>query len=395
MLKTGQTDLPLHGGACPSWLFARMKELARAIVEVILEENGPREILWRLSHPYWFQSLGCVLGFDWHSSGLTTTVCAALKEGAGEVARQAGLFFAGGKGLTARKTPQEIERTADLFGISSGERLIYASRMAAKVDSAAVQDGFELYHHFFVYTDQGDWAVIQQGMNEELKTARRYHWLSLTLKDFTLEPHQAVCCDVTTETLNLVSPLNLALREGALEVSRLSPDVTWGELKALTESSLYLSLPLAHAIPKSSSINKALRALYESQAQDFESLLNISGVGAGTLRALCLVAEVTFGVKASFSDPARYSFAHGGKDGHPFYVNTTDMEISYNTLRRAVKRAKLQDKTMIEALRRLALWHQEAASVRATPDIKEKTLPRKRPLLQASQLSLFPEMGEK
>ena len=365
-MRTGTANLPLHGGKCPAWLFTHMKALSRAIVEVILEEDGPDEVLRRLSHPYWFQALGCVVGFDWHSSGVTTTVCGALKEGLVEMGPHTGLFVAGGKGRTARQTPLEIMNHADRHGLScSAEDLVYASKMSAKVDSAAVQDSYDIYHHCFFFTKDGHWAVIQQGMNEDLRQARRYHWLGDAVESFTTEPQAAICCDFTTDTLNLVANENENIREISTHLVQENPDRLLAEIKRLQESSL--TLPTCHPIPRTGYLNKALYAAYDKHPQDFEALLNVSGVGAGTLRALCLVAEVAYGARPSFSDPVRYSFAHGGKDGFPFPVNEADIEQSYTTLGRALRKAKAGQWEQLDALRKLARWHSESVKVQASP----------------------------
>ncbi|MBO8158916.1 DUF763 domain-containing protein [Thermosyntropha sp.] len=368
-MKTGSADLPLHSGKCPSWLFEHMKKLSTAIIEVILEESGSSEVLRRLSDPYWFQSLGCVAGFDWHSSGLTTTVCGAIKEGLSSL--NTGIFFAGGKGKTALNTPKEIEQIADKIPLqTSPSSLIYASKMAAKVDNAAVQDGYQIYHHFFVFTASGEWAVIQQGMNERLKQARRYHWLSLNLNSFTEEPHTAICCDKKGETLNLVSHKNSDLRSLSIQIAELKPEKILHELNLIS----HLKMPPHHTIPNTKYLDKSLRALYENRPEDFEKLLSIKGVGPRTLRALCLVAEVAYGAKPSFEDPVRYSFAHGGKDGFPFPVNEKDIENSYQTLRRALKKAKAGHAESLRTLKRLAEWHSKTVNIRATPELfEEKT----------------------
>ena len=366
-MKTGTANLPLHGGKCPAWLFVHMKALSTAIIEIIIEDFGISEVLRRLSDPYWFQALGCVVGFDWHSSGVTTTVCGAIKEGLAEIGPQAGLFFTGGKGRVARNTPLEIQIAAERYPVSKPvDELIYASKMAAKVDSAAVQDGYQIYHHFFVFTDKGEWAVIQQGMNENVNQARRYHWLSSSMKKFTEEPQAVICCDCRGETLNLVARDNYNIRTMSSEMIKLPPEALIKELIAIEKYLPELKLPRQHAIPRTSYLNKSLYAAYEQQPQDFEELLQVPGVGPGTLRALCLVAEVAYGAKPSFSDPVRYSFAHGGKDGFPFPVNEKDIENSYTTLRRALQRSRAGQKDQIAALKNLARWHSETITIQSS-----------------------------
>ncbi|HPF43710.1 MAG TPA: DUF763 domain-containing protein [Syntrophomonadaceae bacterium] len=361
-MRTGTADLPLHGGKCPAWLFVHMKALCAAIVEVIIEDQGTEEVLKRLSDPYWFQALGCVAGFDWHSSGVTTTVCGALKEGLAEIGPRAGLFITGGKGRVARGTPEEIMRQADKFPLAvDADRLVYASKMSAKVDSAAVQDGYQIYHHCFVFTDNGRWAVIQQGMNEDSLQARRYHWLSSAMTDFTVEPQNAICCNGTGETLNLVSEANQLLNRTSCEIARTHPDKLLREIVKIQGQRL--QLPRCHEIPRTAYLNKSLYAAYDRQPQNFEQLLQIPGIGPGTLRALCLAAEVAFGVEASYQDPVRYSFAHGGKDGFPFPVNQADIENSYQVLNRALRRSRAGHGEQLQALKNLAKWHSEVLDV--------------------------------
>src|SRR5919202_2247824 len=226
---TGYASLPLHGGKAPAWLFGRMVRLSREIVIYLASEYGTREVLRRLSDPFWFQAFGCVLGFDWHSSGVTTTVCGAVKEGLRGVDRELGLFAAGGKGGTSRKTPAQIVEACERLG-RDADPLVYASKTAAKVDNAAVQDGYQLYHHAFFFTPQGDWAVVQQGMSDATRMARRYHWLSEHVRDFVDEPHEAVCCDARGETLNLVAHESEPVRQTSVELATQPPHVTLREI---------------------------------------------------------------------------------------------------------------------------------------------------------------------
>lgn len=317
-----------------------MTRLSREIVRVMAEEFGPREVLARLSDPYWFQAFGCVLGFDWHSSGVTTTVCGALKEGLEGINKEIGLFVAGGKGSASRKTPRELQEIGLITGLDT-TRHVYASRMSAKVDNTALQDGYQLYHHTFLVTADGAWAVIQQGMNGSNRTARRYHWLSESVTDFVCEPHTAVCCDRTQPALNLVAQESAASRKIITDLSRLSPERTLAEIKRLQN----LTLPPRHWVDLDDlhpdRLHKALLSTYERQPENFESLLGISGVGPKTLRALALIGELIYGTPASVRDPVRFSFAHGGKDGHPYPVDRPTYEQSIRTLRRAVEAAKI------------------------------------------------------
>lgn len=354
-MRTGIAHLPLHYGKAPSWLFQRMIRLSREIALFIVDAWGPEEMLSRLSDPSWFQAFGCALGFDWHSSGVTTTVCGALKEGIRGLEKELGFYIAGGKGKTSRKTPQEITEICDRRSID-GAPLIYASRMSAKVDSAALQDGYQIYHHSFFFTRQGSWAVVQQGMNEKSRYARRYHWLSRGLKDFVCEPHWAVCCDKREEGLNLVAFESEQARGAMTELSHEKPDFLMAEGKKVKE----LYLPGSHSIPMEElhleRLEKSFVTIYEHSPKNFEGLLGIQGVGPKSLRALSLISELIYGAKASLKDPARFSFAHGGKDGHPYPVDRTTYDRTIEILKHAIEKARLGDRDKVEAIRRLRLF---------------------------------------
>lgn len=351
--RTGIAHLPLHGGSAPRWLFERMVLLARGVTCAIVEEYGPGEMLRRLSDPYWFQAFGCLLGFDWHSSGLTTVVCGALKEAMRGLERDTGLFIAGGKGGTSRRTPVEIEMAADRHSFQP-DSLVYASRMAAKVDSAALQDGFQLYHHTFLWTPRGQWAVIQQGMNESTRRARRYHWLSEAVSSFVCEPHHGIISQGGAAVLNMVASEAEGCRSLSAAVACEPPERTLRELERLQT----LDLPSHHHIHladiRARRLEKAFLKLYERQPRDFQALLGTEGVGPKTVRALALISEVVHGTPASFRDPARYSFAHGGKDGHPYPVDRETYDRSIDILRRALERARLGHTEKLQAFRRLA-----------------------------------------
>jgi uncharacterized protein len=351
--RTGYAHLPLHGGKAPRYLFDRMVPLSREIVIFLATEFGREEVLRRLSDPYWFQAFGCVLGFDWHSSGLTTTVCGALKEGLRGVDRELGLYVAGGKGATSRKTPAEITATCEKLG-RDPVPLVYASRMSAKVDNAAVQDGYQLYHHAFVFTADGEWCVVQQGMNDATSMARRYHWLSDRLTDYVSEPHAAICCDATTDTLNLVAAESAPSRSASALLATQKPEVT---LQALGHLPL-LDMPRRHHVATADIdprfLHKVLLRTYDAAPADFESLLSIEGVGAKTLRALALTAELIYGTAASRSDPARFAFAHGGKDGTPFPVDRTTYDATIEVMRDALNGARIDRGEKVRAFRRLA-----------------------------------------
>ncbi len=351
--RTGIANLPLHYGQAPRWLFERMVKLSREIVLAIAADFGPDEILRRLSDPYWFQSFGCVLGFDWHSSGVTTTLCGALKEALKGLERDLGLFIAGGKGRSSRKTPQEIEAWAERLSIDPSP-LIYASRMSAKVDSAAIQDGYELYHHTFLFTKSGLWTVIQQGMNESNRYARRYHWLGERVKSFVNEPHSAILSEARDKALNLVAQESEPARNTIAEIaSEERPEKILSELKKLKT----LNLPAHHYLSTEDlhpdSLSKIILSAYEQKPGSFEELLTLKGVGAKTLRALSLISELIYGVAPSYRDPARYSFAHGGKDGIPYPVDKETYDKSIELLSKAIGKAKLDLREKNEAIKRL------------------------------------------
>jgi hypothetical protein len=364
-------DLPLHRGSAPAWLFRRMVDMSGAIASLIVREQGPTELLRRLSDPFWFQAFGCVLGFDWHSSGVTTTVCGALKEAARKHSRDLGIVVCGGKGATSRRTPEEIRRACDRSG-DQAEPLIYASRMAAKVDSGAVQDGYQLYHHTFIFIPgAGAWCLVQQGMNKSLRYARRYHWNSLRLSSFVSEPHAAVACDRKTDVLNLVAGEGERHRQAVTALTREHPDRIMREVKPFllgpplplfdrprSAGTATLRMPSNHRFKlrdlNPSALKKVLLKTYESQACDFEEVLNEPGIGAEALRSLSLLAEVIYQAPASHRDPAAYSFAHGGKDGIPYPVNRKLYDANLERLRAAIAAAKIGDNDKVKALKALA-----------------------------------------
>ncbi|MEW6182319.1 MAG: DUF763 domain-containing protein [Bacillota bacterium] len=355
-MRTGIANLPLHSGKCPRWLFEKMVELARVLVELMVMEDGPDGVLNRLSDPFWFQALGCVLGFDWHSSGLTTTVCGALKEALREGQRDLGIFVCGGKGATALKTPEEIIRIADRYPLGANpEELVRASRLTAKVDQAALQDGYDLYHHSFIFSVKGTWTVVQQGMNPEARRARRYHWLSNACGDFVVEPHTAVCCDTSGPTLNLVARESDGSRKNLPAISGERPELLVGELKSIQDR--VLDLPERHRLLIADLNPARLKTVFEKsylrQPEDFISLLETPGVGARGVRALSLIAELVYGTAPSYRDPARFAFAHGGKDGTPFPVDRVTYDHSIKFLKKAVDRARIGESDKKAALARL------------------------------------------
>ena len=363
-MRTGIANLPLHTGKAPRWLFERMTLLAREITLVMARDFGPEEVLARLSDPHWFQAFGCVLGFDWHSSGVTTTVCGALKQGIKGLEKELGLFIAGGKGGAPRKTPSEIERSATDLPIEP-EKLVYASRMSAKVDSSALQDGYQLYHHVFFFTSKGKWAVVQQGMNDVNRYARRYHWLGqgaspLTeTKDFVCEPHRAICCDSQNNVLNMVARESAEAREVSTQLSWEKPETIIKEIKSLQT----LDMPVRHYTTlhdiHPDRLYKILLNTYENKPENFETLLGMEGVGPKTIRALSLIAELVYGIKGSIRDPVRFSFAHGGKDGYPFPVDRTTYDASIEFLRETVRQTKIGITDKKEAMKRLSRFENE------------------------------------
>jgi uncharacterized protein len=361
-MRTGTADLPLHGGRAPRWLFERMTLLAREMSLAILEEEGTAGLMRRLADPVWFQAFGCVLGFDWHSSGLTTTACGALKEGLRQLSSETGLYVAGGKGKTSRKTPQEIEAACWQLG-REPEPLVRASRLSAKVDSAAVQDGFQIYHHSFFFASDGSWAVVQQGMNESSGMARRYHWLPP--ERFDCDPHAAIAGERGQSVLNLVASEGEGNRQIAVALASESPTRVLGELKQMRS----VEMPRHHQVRLSDlhpdRIARALLSTYEQQPQDYTALLAVPGLGAKGLRALALVAELTYGEPASVRDPVSYSFAHGGKDGTPYPVDRSTYDGTIESLRRAVSDARAGYSEKSAALKRLAGVELQ---LRATPN---------------------------
>ncbi|MBN3039191.1 MAG: DUF763 domain-containing protein [Candidatus Omnitrophica bacterium] len=351
-MRTGIAHLPLHYGKAPTWLFGRMKNLAREIVSAIVSEYGKDEFLFKISDPFWFQAFGCCLGFDWHSSGLTTTVLGALKEGLKGADKELGIFVAGGKGATSRKTPYEIEQVGQKRLVNIDPRLlIYASRMSAKVDNTALQDGYQLYHHSFIFTKDGKWAVVQQGMNPLYRLARRYHWLSENTSDFVCEPHKAVCCDKATSTLNLVAKESSECRATSAKLCLEKPEKIVQDFKSLR-------LDRHHAVSiddiQPENLKKILLKTYQTQPKNFEQLLGIQGVGPKTIRALALISELIHGKAPSFRDPVRFSFAHGGKDGHPYPVNREEYDRSIQILKSAINQARVGQSEKSKAIKRLS-----------------------------------------
>ena len=373
--RTGSANMPLHGGHVPAWLSTRMAVMGRLIAEAIVLEYGRDEFLRRLAHPFWFQSFGAVMGMDWHSSGITTSVVGALKRGLAPVQRELGIFVCGGKGAHSRRTPQELLEVGETTGVDALP-LVRASRLVAKIDSAAVQDGFDLYLHGFFATREGRWCVVQQGMNERLGEARRYHWQSENLPGFFQSPHAAIEGANVGAIVNLADARAERSRDAGLELALSGPDRTVSVLRRLRRSeshtalSLFpetepeaavelphLRMPHHHDVRASDvmlrRLHGTLAAAAEAGPKDYAELLLTPGVGARTVEALAFVAEVLHGAPSRFSDPARFSLAHGGKDGHPFPVPLGVFDRTISVLKGAVARARLGSSEELAALRRL------------------------------------------
>jgi len=342
-------DLPLHHGHVPPWLASRMARLGRAITEAIVLEYGKGEVLRRLSDPLWFQSFGAVMGMDWHSSGITTSVVGALKRALNPISKELGIHVCGGRGKHSRNTPRELMQIGDQTGLD-GQHLVRCSRLSAKVDNTAIQDGFQIYLHSFVVTDEGEWVVIQQGMNDASGYARRYHWHSQQFESFVRSPHTWICGENQGELLNLVDREAGATQQGVLDIATEHPTRMIQEIHQIR-------MPARHDVKAKDVDLKRLGSVialaYEQELQDFESLLLLKGLGPRTLQSLTLVSEVIYGTPSRFRDPARYSFAHGGKDGKPFPVPTKVYDETIHTLSTAVQKAKIGHSEKKEALKSL------------------------------------------
>src|SRR3954454_11408157 len=365
--RTGSADLPLHGGRVPPWLAERMASLGAIITQAVVHHYGRDEFLQRLSHPFWFQSFGAVMGMDWHSSGITTSVIGALKRGLTPLGNELGIYVCGGRGRHSRQTPQELVSIGERVGFD-GSALATASRLVAKVDSAAVQDGFQLYLHSFIVTDEGHWVVVQQGMNDARRQARRYHWLSEGLKSFVEEPHAAIDGPGQGEIINLTDRRAAVSRQIQLDMLQsLGPDGIARKLRELEapvrspqpQQALlpHLVMPAHHDVRPSDVFERRLHATLAAAAErgpaDFPELLLVGGVGPRTVQALAMVAEVVHGAPFRFADPARFSFAHGGKDRHPLPVPLRVYDETIRVLKSAVQKAKLGREEELSAVKRL------------------------------------------
>lgn len=372
-MRTGIATIPLDYGKCPYWLFERMKRLSRGIVLAVAEEFGVEEILRRLSDPVWFQSLGCVIGFDWNSSGLGTTTMGALKEGLRGLENELGIFICGGKGKTSRKTPEQIQNWGEFLGWPAEKinKLVYASKISAKTDSSCLQDGFQIYSHNLIFTKSGRWNVIQQGMNTDFQKARRYHWLSSILQqtqgklDFVEEPHSGIISGAKVKPLNLTAKESGENREISAELVKEEPKTFLKDLNLIqTKKSKNLTLmelydkefhwhPVVEEKFDLKRLEKTVFAVHSENPENFEKLLSLKGVGPKTIRALSLVSELIYGAKPSYEDPARYSFAHGGKDSTPFPVNRKIYDQTLEVMERGIKKSKISNQEKIEAQKRL------------------------------------------
>ena len=355
MKRSGSADLPLHYGYVPKWLADRMAKLGLAITEAIILEYGKEEVLRRLSDPFWFQSLGAVMGMDWHSSGITTSVMGALKRAINPHAKELGIYICGGKGKFSKETPAELFKIGNTTGLNANE-LVRCSKLSAKVDNTAIQDGFQLYTHNFIVSDTGQWTVVQQGMRPDSKTARRYHWHSDNIKSFVEEPHTGICGINQGMILNLTDETANITRESILKVTQDKPELIMKEFQQLL-------MPSHHDVQASDVNLKRLGSIlwlaFEQHPNNFEELLLLNGVGPRTIQSLTLVSEVIHGTPSRFKDPARFSFAHGGKDGHPFPVPTKTYDETINILRTSVEKAKLGYTDKQQAIKNLSIVARE------------------------------------
>jgi uncharacterized protein len=349
MRRSGSADLPLHNGQVPKWLYERMARLGLAITEAVLSEYGTEAFLQKMSDPFWFQSFGAVMGMDWHSSGITTSVMGALKRSINPHSKELGLYLCGGKGKLSREAPKELLAVAEQTGLN-GEDLVRFSKLSAKVDNTAVQDGFQLYQHHFLVSSKGHWTVVQQGMRDGDAMARRYHWHSEHLRSFVNEPHTAICGRNQGSILNLTDEQANPARTSILSLTKEKPELMMQEIQ-------HLVMPGHHDVRSEDvdlkRLGTALWLAHEKRPSDFEDLLLLEGVGPRTLQSLALVSEVIHGTPSRFRDPARFSFAHGGKDGHPFPVPTKTYDEVISTLQQAVQKAKVGQSEKATALKKI------------------------------------------
>jgi hypothetical protein len=356
MNRSGSADLPLHYGHVPQWLAVRMAKLGLAVAETIVMDFGTDEFIRRLSDPFWFQSLGAVMGMDWHSSGITTSVMGALKRSINPHAKELGIYITGGKGKYSRETPNELIKIGDQTGLN-GSHLVKCSKLAAKVDNTAIQDGYQLYTHNFIVSKSGQWTVVQQGMSATNKTARRYHWHSKGLKSFVTDPHTFIYGQNTGMILNMADKAADLSRNAIMQMADEHPNDMLAEINKLV-------MPNHHDVRAENVDLKRLGAVlwlaHEKRPKDFEDLLLLEGLGPRTLQSLALVSEVIYGTPSRFKDPARFSFAHGGKDGHPFPVPVNVYDETLKTLQTAIYKAKVGESDKKNAIKRLTEIAQKA-----------------------------------
>jgi hypothetical protein len=349
MKRSGSADLPLHNGSVPSWLYERMSRLGLAITESILQEYGTKSFLSRMSDPFWFQSFGAVMGMDWHSSGITTSVMGALKKAVNPRSKELGIYICGGKGKFSKETPQELMKVGEATGLQADE-LVHYSKLSAKVDNTAIQDGFQLYLHNFIVSSEGHWSVIQQGMRENDAMARRYHWHSEQVHSFVEEPHTGICGRNQGMILNLTAREAALTKSSMLDITREKPELMMQEIQQLI-------MPSHHDVRKKDVDLKRLGATlwmaHDAAPGNFEDLLMLRGVGPRTIQSLALVSEVIHGTASRFTDPARFSFAHGGKDGHPFPVPTKTYDEVIGNLQHAVEKSKIGQQEKSDAIKKL------------------------------------------
>jgi hypothetical protein len=374
MQRSGIADLPLHGGSVPRWLADRMTRLGTAIAENVVHHYGVSALLSRLADPFWFQALGSVMGMDWHSSGITTSVLGALKKGLNPRSHELGIYVCGGRGRHSRQTPSELLQYADGIGLN-GESLVRSSRLAARIDNNAIADGFQLYLHGFIVAASGEWTIVQQGMNGNSGMARRYHWHSPSARNFTNEPHTGVVGENQGTIMNLVAAAAAPAQQALLEVVQARPEATLTNIRKLI-------MPMHQDVRASNVDLKRLGAVlavaYERKFQDFAALLLLDKLGPRTLQSLALVAEVVHGTPTRFSDPARFSFALGGKDGHPFPVPLKTYDETIDVMRRSLEAAKVGDTDKIDGLRRLDRFVQAVGHSKAPTTDFSKTVARER-----------------
>ena len=377
MQRKGIANLPMHTGHAPRWLWTRMVKLSKAISEVILEEYGQKELLERISDPYWFQSFSCVIGFDWHSSGTTTTTCGALR--AALTPEDHGIAVLGGKGKNSKKTPRQLESKGEYFNLSDKniDNLVKSSKLSAKIDNACIQDSYTLYQHNFFLTEKGDWAVVQQGMNLDKKYARRYHWMSDEFDSFLEDPHTGISCDKKRKsTLNMASKESKEVQKISVDLINDNPDHLrkYFRPKDPEQTSLMdffdnspadfsnfnnqeeFTMPQHHPVLEMDLSDKefeVLKKAFEIQPEKYEELIMLNGIGPKKIRALALISDIIYGEKASWRDPVKYSFAHGGKDGFPYPVDRETYDHSIETMKDALYQSKLDDNEKLGAIKRL------------------------------------------